>query len=378
MFGALAIVMLQGFVNGFVRANIEAIVLSRLGAVQVFRKGYLGSDDPLKKSMPHDQVLISRMRKIPFVTEVTPRISFDGMISNGAEATMFMATAIDPVLEYNVCPERKKRVAAGSKPLSPEQTRMALVGPTLAQALKADKGATLVMQAAGPHASTNAIDIEVAGFLPTLNIVESKRVATVPLTFAQELLRMKGQVTEYSLGITDFVHMDQVAQTLQQELGDEFHVTTWEQLDPTTKHRIVALRYTLLFIAAVLFLLVATGIVNTMMMSVYERVREIGTMLAVGVRRWQITVLFLLESMSLGLASSVLGSVLGYFIILWLGRRGIPLKPPGGDVILIYPNVQFSFLFVVIAFSVVGAVVSAFYPAYRASRLSPTDALRAT
>jgi putative ABC transport system permease protein len=376
-FGATAIVILQGFVNGFIRNNVELIILSKIGAVQVFKKGYLGSDDPLKRTMPHDPALMDRIRAISGVTAVAPRISFDGMVSNGAEATMFMATAIDPVLEYQVCPQRKMRVAAGSKPLTEDQQGTILIGKTLADSLKADKGATLVMQAAGPHASTNALDVEVGGFLPVINIAESKRLATVRISFAQDLLRMKGQVTEYVVGVQDIEQKDLVATRLRAELGDEFQVTTWEDLDPATKTRVSSLGYVLLFVALVLFLLVATGIVNTMLMSVYERVREIGTMLAVGVRRWQVTVLFLLEAMALGLLSSILGVSVGFAVVQWMGHRGIPMRPPGGDILWVHPHVDLLFLLVVIGFSVTGAVLSALYPAYKASRLSPVDALRA-
>ena len=377
VFGAAAIVLLQGFVNGFIRNNIEAIVMSRLGVLQVFRKGYLGSDDPLKKTIPHDAALIARIKAVEGVTAVTPRINFDGMVSNGAESTMFMATAIDPALEYQVCPQRYKRVAAGTKPLSSDQPGTALIGQTLADSLKAQKGVTLVMQAAGPHASTNALDVEVGGFLPSISIAESKRLATVPLGFAQDLLRMKGQVTEYAIAVTDMQQMDTIAANLRAVLGDEYQVTTWEELDPATKTRVASLGYVLLFVALVLFLLVATGIVNTMLMSVYERVREIGTMLALGVRRWQVTALFLLEAISLGLGSAILGTSLGYLVVRWLGQRGIPMKPPGGDVLWTYPSVDLRFLLIVIGFSVMGAMLSALYPAYKASRLSPVDALRA-
>ena len=378
VFGAAAIVLLQGFVNGFIRNNIEAIVMSRLGVLQVFRKGYLGSDDPLKKTIPHDAALIARIKAVEGVTAVTPRINFDGMVSNGAEATMFVATAIDPATEYEVCPQRKKRVAIGSLPLSPDQQGTALIGKTLADSLKAEKGSTLVMQAAGPHASTNALDIEVGGFLPTLNLVESKRMSTVQIGFAQELLRMKGQVTEYTIGVRNIAEMNVIAARLRTVLGDEFQVTTWEDLDPATKTRVASMGYVLLFVAVVLFLLVATGIINTMLMSVYERVREIGTMLALGVRRWQVTALFLLEATALGLLSSVLGAALGYVVVRWLGARGIALKPPGGDILWTYPNVDLKLLLIVIGFSIAGAVLSALYPAYKASRLSPVDALRAT
>ena len=203
IFGATAIVILQGFVNGFIRNNVEVTIQSKLGTLQVFRKGYLGADDPLKRSMAYDAALMARIKSVPGVTAVAPRINFDGMVSNGAESTMFMATAIDPAVEYEVCPLRKNRVAAGSKPLSVEQQGTALIGKTLADSLRAEKGATLVMQAAGPHASTNALDVEVSGFLPTVNIAESKRMATVRLGFAQDLLRMNGQVTEYAVAVSD-------------------------------------------------------------------------------------------------------------------------------------------------------------------------------
>jgi putative ABC transport system permease protein len=309
---------------------------------------------------------------------VAPRIKFDGMVSNGSESTMFMATAIDPEVESQVCPKRKTRVSAGSQPLLPGREGDILIGKTLAESLGAEKGATLVMQAAGPHASTNALDVEVSGFLPTLNITESKRMATVRMKFAQDLLRMKGQVTEYVVGVQDLTQAATVAARLQKALGDEYQVTTWADIDPATKTRADSTGYVLIFVGLVLFLLVATGIVNTMLMSVYERVREIGTMLALGVRRWQITMLFLWEAGALGLFSAALGSGLGYAVVRGLAQKGVAIKPPGGDIIVVIPSVDARFILTVIGFSLVGAVLSALYPAWKAARLQPVDALRAT
>lgn len=377
LLGTAAIITLEGFSNGFKTNLIETAVESKVGAVQVFRKGYIGSDDPLKKSLGHDPALMTRIGAVAGVTAVAPRIDFDGMISNGSESTMFMATAIEPELEYKVCPKRKTRVSAGSEPLAITGSGDALIGKTLAEALGAQKGATLVMQAAGPHASTNALDIEVHGFLPTHNVAESKRMATVRLGFAQDLLRMKGQVTSYVLNVSELDQADAVAKRVGAALGSEYEVTTWADLDPMTKTRVSSLGYVLFFIGLVLFLLVATGIVNTMLMSVYERVREIGTMLALGVRRRQVTALFLWEAGALGLLGSGLGTALGYGLVRWLGR-GLTIRPPGGDPLTLYPYVEVSFLLGVIGFAICGTLLSALYPAWRASHLRPVEALRAT
>jgi putative ABC transport system permease protein len=377
LLGTAAIITLEGFSNGFKTNLIETAVESKVGAVQVFRKGYIGSDDPLKKSLGHDPALIRRISAVPGVTAVAPRIEFDGMIGNGSESTMFMATAIEPELEYKVCPKRKTRVAAGSEPLAVAGRGDALIGKTLAEALGAQKGATLVMQAAGPHASTNALDIEVHGFLPTHNVAESKRLATVRLNFAQDLLRMKGQVTSYVLNVSELDQAGAVAKRLGEALGSEYEVTTWADLDPMTKTRVSSIAYVLFFIGLVLFLLVATGIVNTMLMSVYERVREIGTMLALGVRRRQVTALFLWEAGALGLLGSGLGTALGYGIVRWLGL-GLTIRPPGGDPLTLYPYVEVSFVLGVIGFAIGGTLLSALYPAWRAAHLRPVEALRAT
>src|SRR5215831_17929511 len=96
-FGSLAIVFLQGFVNGFIRMGIEASVLSKVGAIQIHRKGYFGADEPLKLAIREDPQIMTRLAAVPGVKAVTPRIAFDGLLSNGSESAVFMATAIDPV-----------------------------------------------------------------------------------------------------------------------------------------------------------------------------------------------------------------------------------------------------------------------------------------
>jgi putative ABC transport system permease protein len=280
-------------------------------------------------------------------------------------------------VEYAVCPKRAINIASGSHPLGQTSDGEVLIGKTLAEALTATLGATLVLQSAGPHAGTNALDVTVAGFLPTYNLAESKRSATVTLHFAQSLLRMSGRVTEYAVGVSDLDRVDEVAAAVRAQLGDGYQVTTWRDLDPLTRDRTKALAVVLAVIALVLFLLVATGIVNTMLMSVYERVREIGTMLAVGVRRYQILSLFLWEATALGVGSALSGAGLGGAILGWLSRRGVTIRQPGGDQMVIRPFVGFHFCALVIALAVIGTVLAALYPAWKGARLRPDEALRA-
>ncbi|MGC4068662.1 MAG: FtsX-like permease family protein [Polyangiaceae bacterium] len=205
-----------------------------------------------------------------------------------------------------------------------------LIGKTLASSLRAQSGSTLVLQAAGPHASTNALNVTVQGFLLTRHISESKRKATVTLPFAQDLLRMPGQITQYVVAVRELDRVDDVARLVQQALGDEYQVTTWHDIDPVMRDRVRAMSYVMLFVTLTLCFLVASGIVNTTRMSVHDRVREIGTMLAVGVRRRQITFLFLWEALFLGCVSAIVGSLLGRGFLSTVLRHGVSRRMPGG------------------------------------------------
>lgn len=378
--GAAALVVLQGFAKSLLDMMVEIIVLSKSGAIQIHRRDHIGSDKPLALTMPHDPALVARIKAVPGITAVAPQIGFEGVISNGSEAAVLKVLAIDPAVEYTVCPKRLTNITPSSRPLSAKQghERDVLISKPLADSLNAKQGATLVVQSAGPHAPLNALDVEVVGFLPIRHYSESKRQATATLRFAEELLAMKGEVTAYIVGVNDLDEVDQIVARLRTTLGSDYDVRSWYDLDTRTREATNNYRYVLGFVAVVLFVLVAAGCINTMLMSVYERVREIGTMLAVGVRRWQIMLLFLWEAVVLGLCAGFGGSAAGYLLVRWLGWRGVTLRPPGGEATIIRPNVGFGFLCAIVGFALISTVLAALYPAWKAARLRPVDALRAT
>lgn len=377
-FGSLAVVVLQGFVNSFVLHLQEESVLTQVGALQVCRRGFLGSSDPLQLSFADAPALRERIRAVPGVAAVAPRLAFDGLLSNGAEATMFVATAIEPLAEDAVCPRRRAKVAAGTRPLGPDDRRGAIVGKALADALGGEPGSTLVLQAAGARGATNALDVTVQGFLPlTVDPNESKRSVIVSLDLAQSLLRLPGRITQYAVRVEDLAQTEEIAAALRAALGEDFEVTTWRQMDPGTAERTQVMAFVLVFIGGILLLLVASAILNTVLISVYERVREIGTMLAVGVRRRQVRALFLWEAAWLGLASALVGVGLGRALLALITAARIEWHPPDGTRMTLHPHVGPGFLAFVVAFAALGTVASALYPAWKASRLRPVEALRA-
>lgn len=381
--GVTAIIALKGFLNGFIKNAVEDAAFAKVGAIQVHKRGYENADrNLLDYDLPADGTLAARIAAVPGVKAVTSRISIEGMLSNGSVSSMFVATAIDPATEYQVCPKRRDNVAPGSKPLeagAPGDTATStdiLIGSELAASLDARIGSTLTMTSAGKSGAQNALDVTVRGFLPSRMIVESKRLVTAPLALTQDLLRMPGRVTEYAIAVDDIDRVADVAARLQQLLGPEYLVEDWRTLMPAVRDRLAIQNVVLLVIMLILFLLVASGIANTMLMAVYERVREIGTMMAVGTRRWQVRVLFLAEAGFLGLGGGALGAAVGSALVLW-AHRGVSFHPPGGDLMTVFPFVPIKFVLTTIGFAVVGTVAAGAFAAWRASKLSPVEALRA-
>ena len=123
-------------------------------------------------------------------------------------------------------------------------------------------------------------------------------------------------------------------------------------------------------------MLMLLGVANTMLMSVLERTREVGTMMAVGLTRGSVMTLFLLEALVLGVLGAAGGLVLMTILTTALARKGITVTPPSATMAMdVFPFMTFGFTAGVLFAAIAGAVIFALYPAFRASRLRPVQAL---
>lgn len=378
LLGVAVVLLLTGFVEGFVRLMVEDVVEGRTGAIQIHKKGFMDNIEasPVHLNFAYSEELLAKVRAVPHVKGASGRVQFNGLISNGSAQTMFVGRALDVGHEKEACARSGVDVNEGT-PLKDADYSVALLGYELAQSFGAKVGGTVNLQSTSPDGRANAIDVRMAGATTSQFPFENKRVITVPLKLAQDLLGLEGRVTELVVGVDDISRIDATAAALRRALGADYEVHTWRELQPFVRDIIFRQRVVLSGIAVVLFVIVVTGIINTMLMSVFERVREIGTMLAVGMRRRQILNLFLLEAAVLGALGGLFGAVLGRGVLFLLSIRGLDLAISGtsGKSVL-YPSVPFSIVVIAIIVAALGALGSAAYPAWKASRLNPVDALR--
>lgn len=378
-FGVAMVIVVRGFTGGMSATMIDDIVNGRIGAIQVHRAGFVDNIDavPTSLNMPDDPKLRARIKAVPHVTGVTGRIQFNGLVSNGARQTMFVGRGIDVATETEACPRVATTVRPGGKPLESTDTKAVLLGFELGESFELKPGTPVSLQTTSPAGRANALELPVKGFTSSSLPFENQRVLTVPLATAQSLLGLEGRVTELAVGIDDLSQIDAVAANLRAELGPELEVHTWRELQPFLRDLINRQNFVLGAIGFVLFVIVLTGIINTMLMSVYERVREIGTMLAVGVRRRQVMTLFLLEAAVIGLGGGLFGATVGRTFCGIVAMKGIPMPISNlGNSSVLRPVVSWEFVAAAVLVAVVGAVGAALWPAMKASKLNPVDALR--
>lgn len=368
----------RGFLNGLQETIRENVVFGQTGALQVHTKGFSKTLQPtLNDNIPSDDAFLAKILAVPGVKAATPRILFGGMFNQGDETAFALFTALDPSREWKVCPRRADQISGGKSFDASTPRASIIAAPELQRRIGVKVGGTATILTNDKDGVLNALDVGVIGTYGQAGIpMPDKKIGFVPIGFAQELLRMEGRALEIAIAVEDLDKVDEVAARLRAALGPDYEVQTWHDVAAFVDE-IVANQNRTLSIVSFIFLFVALlGVANTMVMSVLERTREIGTMMSVGVRRRQILALFLVEAGILGLLGGVLGSAAGMGFVGYFGHFGFTIHLPGqGSVIVVHPFLTPPYFLFIFALSTVGALLAALLPALRASRLRPVEAL---
>jgi putative ABC transport system permease protein len=378
--GVTAVGTIRGVLNGLQHSIVLGTIEGSLGAIQVHRTGYLDNvlSTPLSLDFEPNEALLAKIRSVKGVKDIAPRIQFAGTLTLSAtnenetpEALFFGALAVDPVLEPKVCPQRSKLFTDGT---TFDDTHVVL-GDALAAAFGAKNGAEAILLAPDRDGSLNGELATVGGAMRAIMPGEMK-VAVVPLALAQRLLRMENKVTELAISVDDVSKAPEIAAQLHDVLGPQYEVHTWDALAPERK-TIMGIQNGISAVISVVFvMLMLLGVANTMLMSVLERTREVGTMMAVGLTRGSVLQLFLTEALVLGALGAGGGFLMMNLITFALASKGIHFKPPNATMeIEVIPFLTPAFTLVVMFIAMGGAVLFALYPALRASRLRPVQAL---
>lgn len=384
LIGTGAIVVGRGLLNGVSDIVIGGVTEAVTGDAQIHKHGYLEATEalPLNMTVEWTEDLRALLAKDKDVVDSSGRIAFSGLVSdaNQDNTTVFYGLGMDPDHEFTVTPRNKANIVQGEA-LSNDQPLGIVVGEALAKNLNLKLGDEITLLVNTQAGSLNGKDVIVRGIarfkLPGL----VNKAIHLPLQTAQELLYMQGQVTEVAIKLKDNTipgveAYDKRLKAQLKDAGMDLQTNTWADVSAFYTDSLGMMDQVFAVLIIVFYIIMVAGIINTMLMSVLERVSEIGTMMAIGVRRRKILNMFLSEAAVLGAFGAMAGTGTGLLITTYYGVQGLVLPLPGGTESAVFPHVGPTYIVGIILSALVVSAAAALYPAWRASLLSPVDALR--
>lgn len=296
------------------------------GHLTLFKKGFLahGKLDPGRYllSPAEVQTVQEVLRSVAEVVLVTPQLHISGLLSNGEVSTIFIAVGHVPTDIHSIKSQAQGMLGRltlfTGHSLEDNTTYGVGLSTGLAALLRLDIGANAIAMAPTLNGQINALDVQVFQFFEFLTDALNDKLMLVPLTFAQALYDTSA-VDRLTILLQDTQSTIPMQTSLMQacaQRGLEVEIKTWEELSVFYTRVKDMFDVIFVFLAIIVLVIAVMSIVNTISMAVMERIREIGTLRALGLKRHGIVRLFAIESTMLGLLGSILG--LGVTLLSWL------------------------------------------------------------
>ena len=376
-FGITALIVASGFIEWIFMDFRESTINAQLGHLQIVKPGYhdSGKADPYAFLLPNEVPQLGDAGNASTIKVVAPRLSFSGLISHGDATLSFIGEGVEPDAEAAF--GNGLQISSGSN-LVADDRKSVIVGEGLARNLGVTVGDTVVLLANTATGGTNAVELSVRGLFSTVTKAYDDAALRIPIETARTLLRSNGSHVWIVL-LNKTADTDRVMASLQARLGNQgMEVVPWYQLAEFYNKTAQLFTKQIQGIKLIIAMIILLSISNTMTMTVIERIGEIGTAMALGVRRSGILRLFLSEGLLLGCFGGVVGVLTGVGMAALISSIGVPMPAPPGMAhgyigeVLVTPRIAVEALLLAIATTLLASI----YPAWKASRQAIVDALR--
>jgi len=382
-FAVMLSIAMRGIQLGTYEVNIRHVVELFTGYVQIQAPGYKDSPS-LHKSFRMDPELRTLLSEAPGVVAYTTRIVGDGLVSfrnNSQGAALF---GIDPGAERNVT-GMEGRVVRGTF-IADSGSAEIVVGATLLENLNANIGEEIVVLAQGYDGSLGNLKFTIVGAFKTGMLELDRSAVLMHIDAARELLLMYGRATMITIRLEDLQQIEPVQESLSSKLDPlNLKALSWSDVMPGLEQGIEMDNVSGILMLAILVIVVAFGITNTVLMSITERFREFGIVLSVGMPPRMLVSVVLLETAFIVVIGILLGNALAYGVNAYIAANPIVFEGEFGQIYEEYgflprieSTVRFSsFLNNTLSILAV-SILAVIYPLTKVIRLEPLKGIRYT
>ncbi len=332
--------------------------------------------------LPYDSSILPALVNEAAITGKSPRLRGFGLLSRRETSQPVELLGIIPELEQQVT-SLQNQLTAGHYPAN-EDRNGALIGQGLARKMKVQPGDELVFVTQAADGSIGNDLLIVSGIFTTGDSRHDNNLVLAPLPWLQQVLVLPDRIHEVAIVIADPMNAAQVADRLNPLLPEYCQILDWGDLLPEMREVIAAYGVSRMIIVTILYLATGLGILNTFFMSVMERTREFGILMAQGMRPWAIRSLVLLETLLLGVIALSVGVFCGAIMTLYMQNIGIdlsayitPVTYAGGTILpRLHAVFEIGNFLVPAGMLLLISLLAGFLPANRAARLDPVAAVR--
>ena len=384
--GMVLLIFMDALIKGSDQAIYGNAVRMYGGNIQVHAPGYREKSArlpliPLADSTTVVEV-IQAMESPEKIIATSKRINTGGMVSTGAGNYPVTITAIEPAKEEPVSLFAEN--ISNGRFLVDEDGDAIVLGEGLAELLEVDVGDRVMVVGRRLNESMRQRNMTVVGIY-SLGMDSAERGNVfINLPTAQTLYNLRGQETEVVVSLEKIGQEGVIIADLQAQLP-EYEVDSWDTLSPEIQQALQSKQAATSILGMLVVLIASIGILNLMLMAVYERTREMGVLAALGMKGRQITTLFLFEGTFIGLFAAVVGAIAGGLLVTAIAQSGIPigdLTEAAGNAEVyalmgerMYPAMSMSTTIGYVILVTIISALASFYPAWQASRREPAEAL---
>ncbi|MCA9949365.1 MAG: ABC transporter permease [Anaerolineales bacterium] len=380
----ILLIFFQAFMDGMDQAIYGNTVRLYGGNVLIHAPGYrdISTRLPLLPVADADAVLAAAKNE-PNVLAASKRINTAGLISNRDASQAVNITAIQPAIEAPISLAADNMV--NGRFLLPEDGEEIVIGQALADHLNVTVGDRVSLLGRRKNESMRQRTMTVVGIFDLGLGDAEKGLVFMNLPAAQTLYNLRGEVTEIAIILEEIGQEDVLIDTLAPKFPNH-EVDSIYTLRPEFADALATDRLFGILFGGILLLMGGIGILNLMLMAVFERTREMGVLAAMGMKGRQIMSLFVLEGSFIGLIGAIIGCFFSWLLIMWFGQKGIDFSmyteelEGAGEIYalmgtVLYPAISFSVIIIYGFAAIAIAALASLIPAWQASRHEPAESL---
>lgn len=369
---------LMSFYNGLIEQRISAAIETEISHIQIHHPQF-SYDYDIQYYIPSAQNLLEQTKENPLVKAAAGRVIIKGMISTASGSSGIQINGVMPEEEDHLTQLKSKLINGNyftaSKPYQ------IIVSEKILKKLKLKLNAKTILTFQDKEGNIASGAFRIVGVFKTVNAPYDESNVFVNIHDVDTLAGITHQFNEIALLLHSGKEVESVKQQLQKKYP-QLEIKTWTEISPEMNLLVSASDQTMLIYMGIIMLALAFGIINTMLMAVLERTREIGMLLALGMNRIKVFTMILLETVFLVLAGTPVGISFGLGTIAYTHKSGINLKQFSeaysslGYSSLIYPTFNTRQFILMLAMVIVTALIASLLPARRAFNLKPAEAIR--